>query len=185
MKTNKNCFSSLKKKTKKQKKTKTGNAMRIINLSSYVSPTSFRTITDTDLKNGLNLHSRNYRTDSAFLNTLDKLIFLSNIAFYCRHWNGTHAVNYRLGGGRKAYNFFALNSNKRPTSDSMTLTSDLGSTDYTLADGKYSDPLVNDRNRLIREIFVTAGGIKIDIKADSRVCFYNVGSWIQFIVEVW
>ena len=159
--------------------------MRIINLSSYVSPTSFRTITDTDLKNGLNLHSRNYRTDSAFLSTLDKLIFLSNIAFYCRHWNGTHAVNYRLGGGRKAYNFFALNSNKRPTSDSMTLTSDLGSTDYTLADGKYSDPLVNDRNRLIREIFVTAGGIKIDIKADSRVCFYNVGSWIQFIVEVW
>ena len=177
LKTNKNCFSSLKKKT--------GNTIRIINLSYEVSETSFRRITDTDLKNGLNLYSRNYRTDSAFLNTLDKLIFLRKIAFICRHWNGTHQVNYRLAGNTKAYNFFALNSDERPTSDSMTLTSELGSTDYKLADGKYSDPSVNDQNRLAREILVTAGGIKFDIMVDSRVCFYNVGSWIQFIVEVW
>ena len=128
LKTNKNCFSSLKKKT--------GNTIRIINLSYEVSETSFRRITDTDLKNGLNLYSRNYRTDSAFLNTLDKLIFLRKIAFICRHWNGTHQVNYRLAGNTKAYNFFALNSDERPTSDSMTLTSELGSTDYKLADGK-------------------------------------------------
>ena len=142
-------------------------------------------VTDTDLKNGHNLYSRNYRADSAFLNTLDKLIFLRKIAFICRHWNGTHQVNYRLAGNTKAYNFFALNSDERPTSDSMTLTSELGSTDYKLADGKYSDPSVNDQNRLVREIFVTAGGIKFDIMADSRICFYNVGSWIQFFVEFW
>jgi len=162
-----------------------GDATRIINMSFHVSQTSFRPIKDTDLEDGLNLYSRNYRADSTFLNKLDKLIFLRNIAFYCRHWNGTHNVNYRLGGGSEAYNFFALKSDQRPTSNSMTLTSDVGSTDFTLADGKYSNPSVSDEKRLVREIFVTGGGFKLDIMTESRVCFYDVNSWIQYFVEVW
>jgi len=61
----------------------------------------------------------------------------------------------------------------------------VGSTDFTLADGKYSNPSVSDENRLVREIFVTGGGFKLDIMTESRVCFYDVNSWIQYFVEVW
>lgn len=163
----------------------TGAAMYVINFSYYVSADSFRKVTDSDFVDGLDLYHRNYQADSKLLNLLDKLIFLRSIAFGCRYWNGSHNVNYRLEGTGQAYQYFALNSDERPAADSMTLTSDFGRTDFTLAGGKfsYTSGVNAAEKRLYKKVFKSSEEIDFDIS--TKTCFYNPGSWTLFYVQVW
>ena len=160
-----------------------GSKMYLMKYSIYYIPVELRTVTDTDFVDNLNIYHGNYQADSKFLNMLDKLIFLRSIAFCCRFWNGSHSFKYRVEGTGKAYQYFALNSDDRPAAHSMTLTSNLGHTDFTLADGKFSTPdeVTNHKSRITRNVFISTENNELDI--NSRTCFS--GSAVEFHIEVW